>query len=99
MDFGIRSHSYLNDKLNWAFTVANLGKNMTFDQTSESLRLPIKLGSAYKIREAWLADFDLAFPKGGGSYGALGTEYRIPIQDQWTLAGRAAWASGPSTSA
>ena len=87
-DFGVLSPAYLDGKLRLAFTVSNLGGKMKFEQESESLPLAIRLGSAYKIGDRWIAGLDVGLPKDNSPFVALGTEYVMSVGDAWNLAGR-----------
>jgi hypothetical protein len=95
VDLGVLSPLFLDDKLRLAFTMTNLGGSLRFESESENLPLAVKLGSAYKILDHWTAalDVSLGFPNNGNPAVAVGTEYRLPVIDGWTLAGRAGYNS------
>ena len=92
-DIGVLSPGYINDRLRFAFTAVNLGGKMKFEEETESLPLALRLGSAYKLGEKWNVGADVAFPKDNSTYFALGTEYALPVADEWTLTGRAGYNS------
>lgn len=93
VDFGALSPAYMDNKLNFAFTVSNLGGKMKFEQERENLPLALKVGSAYKITERWLTVGDISFPRDNEPQAALGTEYLWRMKDDWSLAGRAGYNS------
>jgi hypothetical protein len=95
VDLGVLSPPLLDDKLRLAFTMSNLGAGVRYESESEGLPLAARLGSAYRIRERWTAALDvgLGFPDDGDPAVALGTEYRLPVMEGWTLAGRAGFDS------
>lgn len=87
-DLGMLSPAYLDRRLRLALTAKNLGGKMKFEVESESLPLVLGLGSSYRIHERWLAGLDVSFPKDNRPYAAVGTEYNLPLQAAWQLAGR-----------
>ena len=88
VDLGILSPAYLDGKMRLALAVANLGEPMRFEQEREELPLSLRLGSAFKVGKRWLASMDLGFPTDNAPFAALGTEYQIPVTDDWHLSGR-----------
>lgn len=90
-DLGVLSPPLLSGRLRLAFTMSNLGARVRYESQSEDLPLAVRLGSAYKIRERWTAALDvgLGFPNDSDPAVALGTEYRLPVTEGWTLAARA----------
>ncbi|HVA66120.1 MAG TPA: PorV/PorQ family protein [Elusimicrobiota bacterium] len=93
IDAGVLSPAYLNDKLTLALTVANLGGTLNYGNAPENLPLTFKAGGAYRITPRWLASLDLGLPRDNGPYFAAGTEYVLPIKDDWSLSGRAGYSS------
>lgn len=93
VDLGVLSPRYLQERLRLAFTATNLGGTLRFEQSRESLPLALRLGSAYRITERWLAALDAAFPRGDAPYAALGTEYQLLTEGPWKFAGRAGFNS------
>lgn len=91
LDLGILSPGYRDGRLRLALAVANLGGRMKFNEASEDLPLIIRLGSAYRISERWLAALDVDLPKDNQPGPAFGLEYRLPVKDGITLAGRAGY--------
>ena len=93
VDLGILSPGYLDRKLRLAFTLTNVGGQMKFEQESGDLPLALRFGSSYAIFDRWLASLDAVFPRDGDPYAALGTEYRLPIRENVTVAGRLGYNS------
>lgn len=91
-DFGVLSPLY-KKRLRLAFAAQNLGGKMKFEQESEDLPLVLRLGSSYKVTDRWLAALDLGFPKDNDPFAALGTEYLLPVKDDWRVALRAGFNS------
>jgi hypothetical protein len=85
-DLGLLSPSYLDQRLRLAAAVMNAGPAVKFDQATAPLPLTLKIGSAYQINPRWLAALDLAAPRGGSVYAALGTEYQLIAEDPWSFA-------------
>jgi len=92
-DIGVLSPSLLSERLRLAFTAANIGGSMKFEQEPESLPLAFRLGSTYRIRDGFRAAFDLGLPRDNAPYIAMGTEYLLPAMNGWELAGRAGFNS------
>lgn len=89
LDLGVLSRPYLNDRLRLGLTASNLGGKMKFESESSSLPVLFKAGAAYKIDARWSAALDVAQPKDNRAYAALGTEYVLPVKDDWGMAVRA----------
>ena len=85
------SPALLDGKLRLALTIANLGGKMKFDEAKEDLPLILRAGSAVKLAEGLTAALDLAFPRDGKSFAAVGAEYRRPLKDGRSVAGRAGY--------
>lgn len=93
VDLGVLTPELLDDRLRLAFTASNLGGKLRFEQESESLPLVMRLGSAYKIVDRWLAALDLGFPQNGRPFAAAGTEFLLPVSAPWAVAGRVGYNS------
>ncbi len=91
VDLGLLSPKLVQEKLSFAFTASNLGGTIKYDQKSESLPVLLKVGSAFDLTKAWLVSADLGFPKDNDAYGAFGTEYRLEIASELSIAGRAGY--------
>ncbi|MFC1522160.1 PorV/PorQ family protein [Elusimicrobiota bacterium] len=87
-DLGVLSPVYMNEKARFAFTVTNLGTKMKFDEAKEDLPLALRIGSSYRISDAWVSGLDIGLSKDNEPYVALGTEYLMPAGNNWTFAGR-----------
>jgi hypothetical protein len=92
-DFGLLSPGYLENRLRLAADVLNPGSEMKFDEVSEPVPFTVKLGGAYKLSDKWLAALDVAAPRGGSPYVALGTEYGLVSGGPWTFAVRGGYNS------
>ena len=93
VDIGGLSPLFLNGKLRFAFTASNIGGKIKFDEKSESLPVLLKIGSGLHLSKAWLMSADIGFPKDNEPYGAIGTEYLVPIGQDISIAGRAGYNS------
>ena len=93
MDAGVTWTPRAVDDLNVAFALQNMGSSLKFKNESDSLPFNIKFGSAYKISYEWTVAADLNFPNDAALYGSIGTEYRIEMSENFTLAGRAGFKS------
>jgi hypothetical protein len=95
VDLGVLSPPFLDDRLRLALTMTNLGGSLRYESESENLPLAVRLGSAYQILDRWTAalDVSLGLPNDSNPIIALGTEYRLPVIDGWTLASRVGFNS------
>lgn len=88
LDFGLLSRPYLGDRLRLAFSAANMGGRLRYDQQNEPLPAALRAGASYQITRRWLASLDGAFPRDEAAYGAMGTEYLLAATNDLTLAAR-----------
>jgi hypothetical protein len=74
----------------WRVSAAarNVGGTLTYDAVGSKLPLQIELGAA-RTWNRWTAESDLNFPVDNAPYLSAGLEYRAPLADHWTGAGRA----------
>ena len=93
VDLGLLSPSMVGERLRLAFTLQNLGGTLKFEQQAADLPMVIKTGSSFKITDRWLTALDVGFPRDDDPFVALGTEYRLAVQDAWTLAARTGFNS------
>lgn len=93
VDLGFLTPGYLDGKLRFGATAANMGGELKFEQESAGLPLMFKVGSSYRIAERWLTALDAGFPNDADPYVGLGTEYLYPVKGGWTLAGRTGFNS------
>jgi hypothetical protein len=93
LDLGLLSPRIIDNRLRLALTAQNLGGTLKYDQVAEPLPTTFKAGAAFHITSLWLADLDVAAPKGGSPYFNLGTEYVLAAGDSWRFAGRAGFSS------
>lgn len=79
LDLGALSPAFIDEKIKLGFSVSNLGGQIKFGSTSESLPLMIRLGSSLKILDSWSASLDLEAPQSDKTSVALGSEYRLDL--------------------
>lgn len=91
-DGGALSPEYFG-RLRFGFGFANAGGKMKFHETSESLPLTLRAGSAWKIKPDWIASLDVIAPKGTDVALAVGTEFPWVVKKNWSLMGRAGFNS------
>lgn len=87
-DLGVLSPRMADGRLRLAGTVQNIGGRIKLDREGNELPLSVKLGAALKLGERWLAALDVAAPRDNAPHGAAGTEYRLPVGPELSLAGR-----------
>ncbi len=92
VDFGALS-SLIVQRFRLAFTAANIGTKMKFDQEAERLPLALRIGSSCQISGDWLGTLDLAFPIDNHPYVAIGTDYVLHPTSGMGLAGRLGYNS------
>ena len=93
VDLGVQSQRYMEGKLLLGFAVQNLGTKLKFEQKSESLPLQIRLGSGYKIQDNWSTGLDVLFPEDSSPVVALGTDYKLVLENEMSVSGRAGYNS------
>ncbi|MBI3012367.1 MAG: PorV/PorQ family protein [Elusimicrobia bacterium] len=93
IDLGAQHMGLMNGKVDVGFAIQNLGGGLKFESESSKLPLLIKLGSAYKASENWVAALDLIFPEDNSAQLALGTDYKYQVQEGMTLSGRLGYNS------
>ncbi|MBI4677045.1 MAG: PorV/PorQ family protein [Elusimicrobia bacterium] len=87
-DIGLLTPEYF-ERLRCAFTVANLGRGLQFEDEFAPLPTAFRLGSVVKLRPGWIASADIVFPRNNRVYPTVGTEYLWPAGKDMTLAARA----------
>jgi hypothetical protein len=92
LDAGLQSRLYF-DRLRLALAVSNVGGKMKFEEASENLPVILRLGSALRLSDPWLASLDVIAPKDNDASLALGTEYLWQATEGIQLAGRLGYNS------
>jgi hypothetical protein len=92
-DLGLMTPTIANDRLRFGLVAQNLGGKMKFDETDEDLPLTFRVGSALSLTDRWLLSIDGVMPNDNQPYANAGTEYRWPIGEQSSLAGRVGFNS------
>ena len=92
-DIGALSPAYLDGRLRFAFTAANLGGKLRFEREAESLPLVFKAGSSYKLSSRWLVSLDAGFPSDGSAFVGVGTEIVAAASSSVDFAARAGFNS------
>ncbi|MCG3204295.1 MAG: hypothetical protein KCHDKBKB_01010 [Elusimicrobia bacterium] len=93
IDVGLLSPAFFNEKLRLALTASNIGGKIKFDEKSEDLPLLLKIGSGLQVSKKLLLGADIGFPRDNEPYGAIGTEYLIPVGQDISIAARAGYNS------
>lgn len=89
-DLGFLSGAFpvLDRDMRIAYVAQNLGGTLKYQQRAESLPTNLKLGASWALAKGWLLAFDLDEPLDNTPYFAVGTEYRLRINDDISFAGR-----------
>lgn len=88
LDVGVLSQPFLNDRLRLGASVSNLGGTLKFEKEKEDLPVILKAGACYLVTPRFALVLDGAFPKGEDASAAGGAEYKMPINIDWSAAGR-----------
>ncbi len=88
---GLLSPAYGPLGTQFAFAAENLAGALKFDQKADPLPLAFKLGALLHIKPDWVLALELAGPKDGAPYAALGTEKLFKAQSEIKLAVRAGY--------
>jgi hypothetical protein len=71
-----------------AYVASNLGGTLKYQQKAESLPTNLRLGASWALTKGWLLAFDVDEPLDNSPYYALGTEYRLQVNDDASFSGR-----------
>ena len=71
-----------------AYVAQNLGGTLKYQQKAESLPTNLRLGASWALTKSWLLALDVDEPLDNAPYFALGTEYRIQVNDDTSFSGR-----------
>lgn len=91
-DVGFLTAPLWENRLRLGAVVANLGGGLKFDRETSDLPTLVRVGAAYRVSTPWAVALDAEFPRDGDPVFGLGSEYRWPLGDQWTVAGRVGYS-------
>lgn len=79
LDAGVLSPLLTENQFRLAATVSNLGPPIKYQTVSQDLPTQARIGASFSPTPRWLWAVDAVFPNAGGTFGALGIEYHVPI--------------------
>lgn len=97
-DVGARLRLHL---LEWpyvfSFSAHNMGGKLRFHDERDPLPLTLRIGNTLRPIKQWLLSADVVFQRDNRVYANLGTEARIPIEDNLAVAIRGGWSGRTSS--